>query len=354
MYRTWAREAPRAARACLLIGLATTMSACLGGSERAGGDPAGPPAARNAGPAAGAHRAFTDEAKIFVVSAAGGRASALTGSAHATVAEAGDERHGEGGDDAHEEIQVDNPIWSPDGSRLAFTRTSCEYCAPELFVMTPDGSRQERLANVDNAFQPTWSPSGRRLAFLLPGVEGGIYSLRVPAGRPRLVMREAAAIEAPAWSPDGGRIAFARQREPTNWDLYAIGASGRGLRQLTRAAAQETTPAWSPDGRRIAYARQLAGGNWAIEVMNEKGSWRRRVTPRRVSAVEPTWSPDGRRIAFTLQPRHDRSAVAVVNVAGGRIRRLTDESLFATQPDWSPTGRTIAFAARELVGGSRN
>jgi Tol biopolymer transport system component len=300
-------------------------------------------AARRAAPVrpqAQHEHAFSDETKIFTVPLVGGRIVALR--------RASDDARGDEGDGA-EERQLDNPFWSRDGRSIAFTRTPCEYCPPDLFVMDAHGTRVRRLSGIRNAYQPTWSPDGRRLAVLLPGEKSGIYSVGIRDGRARPLIRRRQSLEAPAWSPRGNRIAFALQRSATNWDIYSIAGDGTRLRPLTRAAAQETTPDWSPDGRRLAFARQLRSGNWAIWTMRADGSQLRCVTPRRISAVEPTWSPDGKRIAFSAQSGNDSSAIAVVDAHGGRFRRVTGRALFATQPAWSPRADVIAFAGREIV-----
>jgi len=295
---------------------------------------------------------FSDEARIFAVPAGGGRAVPLSPeSEHEDEREqAGAETTSAEGTD--NEIQVDNPIWSPDGAEIAFTRTPCEYCRPDLYVMHRDGTAQRRLTSMRNTYQPTWSPSGRQLAVLLPGPRSGIYRLDLHGGAPKRIVADKAAIEAPSWSSTGGAIAYARQVAATNWEIYATGLNGSSPRRLTRTSAQETTPEWSPDGRRIAFARQLPNGNWAIYAMRADGAHAHRVTDGRDNAVEPSWSPAGDRIAFTLQPRHDRSAIAVVHVGRGAVDVLTGASLFATQPAWSPDGTTIAFAARAVVPGA--
>jgi hypothetical protein len=181
---------------CLLAGCGAAFTACPAGPERRAGEQERSAETRAAAHPAGAQRAFSEEARIFVVPAAGGRSTALTASEHenerASSTQAVGDAHDESGEQPHGETQVDNPIWSPDGSRIAFTRTACGYCPPALFVVAAEGSRQERLAEIDNAFQPTWSPDGRRIAFLLPGARSGIYVMRVCAGRPRMLVRGAA------------------------------------------------------------------------------------------------------------------------------------------------------------------
>jgi dipeptidyl aminopeptidase/acylaminoacyl peptidase len=58
------------------------------------------------------------------------------------------------------------PIFSPDGRRIVFTRsTNC--CGPGLWVMNADGSRQRRLAAYGS--DPAWSPDSQPTSALETG-----------------------------------------------------------------------------------------------------------------------------------------------------------------------------------------
>lgn len=212
--------------------------------------------------------------------------------------------------------------------------------------MSATSGEARQVSPVGNALQPTWSPDGRRLAVLRPDPHPGVWTIDVRTSRLHRIYGGGASIEGPAWSPSGRQVAFARQRSPTNWDLYSTRADGGATRRLTHTNAQETGVTWSPDGRRIAFARQLPSGRWAIFVAGDDGAGATPVTPVSMSAVEPVFSPDGREIAFTLQ-NQARSTIAAVQLRTHAIRTLTDGRLFASQPSWSKVAG-VAFVARRV------
>jgi len=96
-----------------------------------------------------------------------------------------------------------DPHWSPDGSRIAFTRQG-EGAQSDIFVMNADGTDVQQLTDggdgVTNLY-PEWSPDGTAIAYVA-GVTGGPGALVVmkPDGSEvtTLVPKEVLGI---AWQP---------------------------------------------------------------------------------------------------------------------------------------------------------
>jgi TolB protein len=65
-----------------------------------------------------------------------------------------------------------NPVWSPDGERVAFIRRQHDHW--EIYVVDADGGSLRRLTTtparpddtVGNSVAPAWSPDGSYIAFL--------------------------------------------------------------------------------------------------------------------------------------------------------------------------------------------
>jgi TolB protein len=242
-----------------------------------------------------------------------------------------------------EEQFASEPAWSPKAG-IAFSEASSPEESTELLLINPDGSGRRRVpARASGLFQPSWAPDGRRLAVARFG--SGIHVLDVRTGSVRRLKSTSEVDDSPAWSPDGRTIVFQRRVTGTNWELYRIDPTGRGVRRLTRDPLQQVNAAWSPDGSRLAFAEQQKTGNWAISSMKIDGSDRKLLTDSRISSQNPSWSPDGKKIALVLQ-EGSRDSIALIDARGGRPVRITPRSLVSpTNPSWSPDGKRIAFAA---------
>src|SRR5262245_10665570 len=60
-----------------------------------------------------------------------------------------------------------DPAWSPDGARIAFTRFTYtpSRTNAQIFVMNADGSDQRPLTNNGYDRQAAWSPDGTKIVF---------------------------------------------------------------------------------------------------------------------------------------------------------------------------------------------
>lgn len=197
------------------------------------------------------------------------------------------------------------PAWSPDGSRIVFVRSRerrenlPDPSAPlSIWMMDSDGTNQVRLTQ-GALFEgwPVWSPDGTRVAFERR-LDDGNYDIYIVnadgTGQTRLT-DDPAEERNPSWSPDGRKILFERGRPR---DVYVMNADGTEKRNLTDSPWWDFVPQWSPDGSRIAFVRVIPGpgqsphgGNEEIHVMNADGSEVQRLTNDLSTDYWPKWRP---------------------------------------------------------------
>ena len=174
------------------------------------------------------------------------------------------------------------PALSPDGSGVVYVLRTLDgegdRNIDQLWTVPVAGGTPRRLTSGHNDTSPVWSPDGSRLAFLR---DGQVHVLAAGGGEPERVTDLPLGAGAPVWSPDGARLAFSASVDPTDGsgplvaqrlDYQADGAGmfgkvrsqlhvldvGTGqCRQVTDGGEHAGQPAWSPDGRTVAFARKL-------------------------------------------------------------------------------------------------
>jgi Tol biopolymer transport system component len=159
-------------------------------------------------------------------------------------------------EDGHIAYSYDaSPAWSPDGRRIAFSRTYCYYDSvyegsfcdrADLYVMNPDGTDQIDISNTpaSDEWWPDWSPDAKRIVYVLARGCCSLSTMNADGSDVRALTYEGERQDTnPAWSPDGRQIVFSRFR-----DIYVINVDGTGLAQLTTGAAPvgDNEPSWQP------------------------------------------------------------------------------------------------------------
>jgi Tol biopolymer transport system component len=145
------------------------------------------------------------------------------------------------------------PVWSPDGSRIAFA--SVRDGPPQLYAMNADGAGSETLLLESNLpkVPSAWSHDGKLLVHTVvdPKTGGDIWVLPLADPRPSPVLNTAADERYGTLSPDGRWLAYI-SNESGSYQVYVQAFPGPGsLRQVSSKGGLQ--PQWGSDGRELFY-----------------------------------------------------------------------------------------------------
>lgn len=247
----------------------------------------------------------------------------------------------------------EEPVWSPNGKRVAFQRRESSTTA--VLLIDADGRNERPLAAPGAAAMdsPAWSPRGSKLAVGLHQANREVIAIVNTAGHvlaqvtQRNTPKSTFTDSQPSWSPSGKRLIFVRQTAAPSKDglqaLFAIDANGTHERRLSPWALRAGHhPVWSPRGTRILFTSNADRANpnvlSNIYSIQPNGKGLRQLTHATVRQLylSSTFSPDGLWIAFAMQPSPTANAQIFVMHANGTARHaVTDPSAWSSAPDWA-------------------
>lgn len=232
--------------------------------------------------------------------------------------------------------------WSPDGRVIAF-----QVFGDGIFLINPDGSgrRQIAVASEETRFgEPIWSADGTSIAYALItlGVTGDTYEIEIIDSVSGTPTRIPSGLHAVAdWLEDGTFVGSAWRYEvpglPARNQELAIQTPDGTTTFLTETPTRwESAPRVSPDGQRLAYVTTAGQPDITYElgVMDIDGG-NVRYMPLGTQLAWPAWSPNGTEIAFGPFP----SAVRADDFTG--VRPLINGRGSGDGMDWAPLAGTI-------------
>ena len=191
---------------------------------------------------------------------------------------------------------VTSHSWSPDGTCIAFVSSQHDICildpaSETIATLTGETLHDER--------DPVWSPDGSRLAFSASdGQNQDIYVIKIDGTGLTRITNHEARDRHPDWSPDGTEIAFSSTRRSQRFpDIYLLDLNlgtedeGNVPLQLTAEDKLEIRPDWSPDGSWIVYlSHELGAEHGTIYAVDVDGQFLVKVTADNIYH-SPRWRP---------------------------------------------------------------
>jgi serine/threonine protein kinase len=193
------------------------------------------------------------------------------------------------------------PRFSPDGRRVAFGELGLEGGTEDVWIYDFAGGTTSRitldgLANND----PVWSPDGRRLAISRNGsMEKDLYVVS-PEGvdaDPDSLLTQEGLQWSTDWSPDGRLVVFTQVNQGGRYDIGVVPVDGGGSSRVYLATPYaELGGRISPDGRWLAYQSDESGQPEVyVQSFPEPGHKQRISTS---GGQHPMWGPTGEELFY--------------------------------------------------------
>jgi len=222
------------------------------------------------------------------------------------------------------------PALSPDGTKIAIRRRDGDGSNIDVWVIEPARGTTTRFTfDPGDDSNPVWSPDGSKIAW--SGVRGGKEAIWVKtangAGSEETVADAGTNSILLDWSHDGRYLLYSNFGSNLS-DVLALDLDNRKSTIVLGSRFNETRARLSPDGHWLAYQSDESGINeiYVTSFPISSGKWQ--ISTR--GGIEPGWSRDGKEL-FYLSP--DAKFMSVPVATGAAFNPGTPQPLFRIQTE---------------------
>lgn len=232
-----------------------------------------------------------------------------------------------------------SPVWSPDGSQLAYVKNDL------LYVVDKNGADRRPLIAVKGYrdSNPAWSPDGSKIAFVCTSITSGrqaVYTVNVHGVKTTNISgwSDDNSYRSPSWSPESDRIVYEEYSDTAARLIIKTLKTGEQtvLTELSDVTLSSEA-SWSPSGKKILY-KDSSNETYTIW---PDGSHRSVISDG--DSYQASWSPRGDRIVFLEDPSDASLSISEKDGTVIWLPIQKGEYDEVAYPVWSPDEDKIAF-----------
>jgi len=239
-----------------------------------------------------------------------------------------------------------NAVWSPDGTRLAYTQ------AGKVHVVAAAGGVP---AVVCEGSGPVWLDDARLIVGIDRDGRTVLAVVTITDPWPQPLATAGADYVTAVVSPDRSRVAYTvfHHDDLNCTSLHVVDVASRVSREIVHQAGfQLRSPAWSPDGHTIAFASEWPGWYEVFTVDPADGAAPRQLTTADADFHDLSFTADGTAL-IGLRGRHGITDLVRIDldgevtvIAGGGSwsapRELADGTIVAVHESFTTPARLCA------------